>query len=137
MTIAQESVAAVAKQTLQIKGVKKAELSILFASKQHIHHLNQRFRHVDQPTDVLAFSVLEGRPLPGAPEVLGDVVICPEITRRFAKIYHTTKEKELYLCLVHGILHLLGYDDTTAKGRALMEKEQTDIIQQIKTSKRK
>ncbi len=55
------------------------------------------------------------------PEILGDVVICPQLSRRDG----------IDLCLVHGILHLLGYDDSDLKARSRMEKEQIRILEEI------
>lgn len=119
--INKEKVAYLAKQVLKIKGKREAELSILFAGRRRIRTLNKKFRRIDRPTDVLAFSQsAEGKDARLHPEILGDVVICPEIARG-----------EIYLCLVHGILHLLGYDDSNAKERSLLEKEQAQILKKI------
>ena len=120
-----------ARQILKIKAIKDAELSILFVGKRQIHTLNRNFRQIDKPTDVLAFSMREGKDSWLHPEILGDVVICPEIVQKSAKIYKTHLRQEIYLCLIHGILHLLGYNDTNLKKRSLMEKEQTRILQKI------
>ena len=77
--------------------------------------LNRHYRQKDYPTDVLSFSY-------GAAEVegavfLGEVIIAPEIAVRNARRWGTRPEKELRKLLVHGILHLLGYDHETDKGR--------------------
>lgn len=132
ISINRRRVTELAKKTLKILGVKEAELSVLFTGKQRIRTLNKKFRKIDRPTDVLAFSMREGKS--GAvlhPEILGDVVICPEIAQHSAMICQTSKEHELYLCLVHGILHLLGYDDSHPRHRLLMEKEQARILKSI------
>jgi probable rRNA maturation factor len=73
---------------------------------ERIHELNRRHRRVDRPTDVLSFPVDEGGPLAG-PRELGDVVICPE---------HT---EDLTEAVVHGVLHLCGYDHETDGGEML------------------
>ena len=119
--INKKKVAELANQVLKIKGKREAELSILFAGRQRIRTLNKKFRRIDRPTDVLAFSQkAEGKDAGLHPEILGDVVICPQIARG-----------EIYLCLVHGILHLLGYGDSNAKQRSLMEKEQARILRRL------
>lgn len=124
-----------AKQTLKIKDIREGELSILFVGKSRIRALNKKFRKIDRPTDVLAFSMREGKGSWLHPEILGDVVICPEITQKFSKIYKTSLRQEIHLCLIHGILHLLGYNDTNAKKRSLMEKEQERILHKLKKQK--
>jgi probable rRNA maturation factor len=72
------------------------------------------------PTDVLAFDLSA----PGAVRVLlADIIISADTAARNAKIFHTTPLYELYLYVVHGVLHLLGYDDKTKAQRKLMHKK--------------
>ncbi|MBC8288235.1 MAG: rRNA maturation RNase YbeY [Nitrospinae bacterium] len=87
------------------------EISILFVGDQDIRDLNHRFRGIDRSTDVLSFpQLLEGEPeMPGAP-VLGDVAISLETARDQSEEHGLSLEEELTLLLIHGILHLLGYD---------------------------
>lgn len=131
--ISEKKIAYLAKKVLRIKGIKKAELGILFAGSYRIRALNKKFRKVDRATDVLAFNMREvGKAdIDLYPEILGDIIICPEVARRFSKIYRTSLEDEIQLCLVHGLLHLLGYDDSTPKKRAIMEREQVKILKRI------
>ncbi|MCQ9208510.1 MAG: rRNA maturation RNase YbeY [Omnitrophica bacterium] len=131
IAINKKAARALVRRVLKLKGLTKAEVSILFAGKTYIRTLNRRFRKIDEPTDVLAFSMYEGRENPLHPEVLGDLVICPEIAQKYARSYGTSLNREIYLYLIHGILHLLGYDDTSAKKRIIMEKEQNRILKKI------
>ena len=131
ITLNKRKLTFLAKQTLKIKGIKEAELSILFVGRQRIRTLNKKFRKINRVTDVLAFSMREGKGTRLHPEILGDVVICPEIAQKSARIYKTTKEGEIYLYLVHGILHLLGYDDSSVMRRRAMEKEQARILKRL------
>jgi probable rRNA maturation factor len=87
------------------------EISILFIGDQGIRDLNNQFRGIDRPTDVLSFpQVLEGElEIPGA-LVLGDVAISLETARSQSEEHGLSFEEELTLLLIHGILHLLGYD---------------------------
>jgi probable rRNA maturation factor len=71
-----------------------------------MRELNREHRGLDEPTDVLSFPVDEGGP-PAGPRELGDVVICPEHTR------------DLNEAVVHGVLHLCGYDHETDEGQML------------------
>jgi len=87
------------------------EISILFVGDPGIRDLNHQFRGMDCPTDVLSFPQLsegEAEP-PGAP-VLGDIAISLETARQQSKNHGLSLGEELTLLLIHGILHLLGYD---------------------------
>jgi probable rRNA maturation factor len=89
-----------------------SELSIAIVDLAEMTELNERYRGMVGPTDVLSFecddlcAVLE----PDEPVTLGDVVIAPEVAEAQAAEYGHTVEEELNLLLVHGVLHLLGYD---------------------------
>lgn len=87
------------------------EISILFIGDQGIRDLNQQFRGIDRPTDVLSFPQISEDELeaPGA-LVLGDVAISLETARCQSEEHRLSFEGELTLLLIHGILHLLGYD---------------------------
>lgn len=91
----------------------EAELSVLLCDDACIHALNAQFRGLDAPTDVLAFAMEEGAPVPVAPgavEVLGDVVISLDTAGRQAAKAGRTIADEVIFLLAHGVLHLLGYD---------------------------
>ena len=137
ITINKKDIEQLASQILKIKGKRRAELSILFAGTNYIRSLNKKFRKVDTPTDVLAFSMREGKGTAFKPEILGDVVICPEIAQKSAKVYKTSVKREIHLYLTHGILHLLGYDDSNPRNRFLMETEQKKILKIVQHEKTK
>lgn len=87
------------------------EISILFIGDQEIRDLNQRFRGIDRSTDVLSFPQLfEGQPETLETLILGDVAISLETALAQTKKHGLSLEEELSLLLIHGILHLLGYD---------------------------
>jgi probable rRNA maturation factor len=88
--------------------------------------LNQTYRGVTGPTDVLAFPMTEGPFLGLAPDCLGDVVISAETALRQAR--GSTLRAECALLLVHGILHLLGYDHGTPRQRERMWKQQAAVL---------
>lgn len=117
-------------------GLGPGELSILLLNDRAMRVLNRDHRGIDGATDVLSFPMFEGEPeavlaeLRMAPEedrLVGDVVISVETAQRQAKAAGVLPEAELSLLLVHGFLHLLGYDhelgDEAARimGRAEME----------------
>ena len=88
--------------------------------------LNRTYRGARGPTDVLAFPMTEGPFKRLSPECLGDVVISAETAARQAR--HGDLKAELALLLVHGILHLVGYDHGTARGRQRMWKKQAALL---------
>lgn len=107
------------------------ELSIAVVELLEMTELNSRFREKDGPTDVLSFpcddpcAVVE----PGEPVTLGDVVIAPEVAERQALEYGHTVEEELNLLLVHGVLHLLGYDHETDEDAAVMQARERVLLE--------
>ena len=88
-----------------------AELSVAIVTIDEMANLNERYRGKEGPTDVLSFSCDDPCVVSGdEPIALGDVIIAPEVALAQAGEFGTTVEAELDLLLVHGILHLLGYD---------------------------
>ncbi len=105
-------------------GLRGAELSILLVSDPEIRRLNRRYRRANRPTDVLAFAQRDGPG--GAPDgVLGDVVISVDTARRQAAAYGATLGQEGERLLIHGLLHLLGYDHerSAAEARRMQRRE--------------
>ena len=97
---------------------KRSELSIVLTGDAEVRCLNRQYRKKDKTTDVLSFPLLEGKKLKlGESETipLGDVVISVPQARRQAAEQGKEFRRELALLLVHGILHLLGYDHVTWK----------------------
>ncbi len=122
-----------AEDVLTAMRVQNDELSILLVSDRRIRTLNARYRKIDHPTDVLAFpletdgareagfgacshaaTILPPKCLPGSerrpPRLLGDVVISVATAQRQATAYGHSLHKEVIRLVVHGVLHLLGYD---------------------------
>jgi probable rRNA maturation factor len=88
-------------------GYKNTELSVLITDDSTIRELNRKFRDKDKPTDVLSFPMgdeVAGRYL------LGDIVISYETASRQATLMGHTVEEEIRRLLIHGFVHLLGYD---------------------------
>jgi probable rRNA maturation factor len=96
-----------AEAALDAVGVQDGHLAISFVGEDEIRELNREHRALDKPTDVLSFPVDGVGPEVVGPRELGDVVICPE---------HTEDVTE---AVVHGVLHLCGYDHETDKGEML------------------
>ena len=92
--------AALARRVLAAEGIEEGELGLSFVASEEMRALKRRHLGVDEPTDVLSFPI-DGREQlpPGVPRQLGDAVLCPQVVRDAWRGP-----------LVHGLLHLLGYD---------------------------
>jgi len=103
--------------------ISRAEVSVALVDDPTIQKLNQRYLRHDWPTDVLSF-VLER----SADHLDGQIVVSAETARGEAARYGWSADDELLLYVIHGALHLVGYDDTTPERQAAMrEKEQTSL----------
>jgi probable rRNA maturation factor len=95
---------------LRSSGFPEAELSVLFVGDRAMRALNRVWRDIDRTTDVLSFSQREGRFAEIRPELLGDIVISVPQAERQAREAGHTLTREIERLLVHGLVHLLGYD---------------------------
>ena len=91
------------------------ELSVVFCDDTHIRVLNRDHRGIDRPTDVLSFAMQEGEHTLEEDPVLGDLVVSMDTARRQARELGHELSHELRVLLVHGLLHLLGYDHETGE----------------------
>ena len=112
----------VAKKVLKGENRKTETISLAFVNKEEIRKLNKKFRKKDKTTDVLSFELNTGN-------ILGEIIICPEVVADNAKEYGTTTKRETTKVFIHGILHLLGYDHEKSKKKAdEMEKKQEKYL---------
>ena len=120
-------VVALARHALESEDVDDdAELSILFVTSEHIHRLNARFAGDDYATDVLAFPMMEDED--DGSWMLGDVVVCPRVAQDNAARLGRSLEEEIEMLVVHGILHLLGYDHHAPEERKTMDGRLAEVI---------
>jgi probable rRNA maturation factor len=96
----EQGAAELARRVLEAEGLEEGEVGVQFVSSERIAELKREHLGVHEETDVLSFPIDGRDELPaGVPRQLGDVVLCPEVVR-----------DEWRAPLVHGLLHLLGYD---------------------------
>ena len=96
----EEAAVAVARRVLSSEGLGEGELGLAFVGPQEMRDLKREHLGVDEATDVLSFPIDGKEPVPeGVPRALGDVVLCPQVVGEAWRAP-----------LVHGLLHLLGYD---------------------------
>ncbi len=104
---------------------KSGEITVCFVNDKKIKELNLKYRHKNTPTDVLVFDILESK---NSNHIFADIVISTDTAIRNARIFKTTKFYELNLYLIHGTLHLLGYDDHGLKQRQLMRQKEKEYV---------
>ena len=132
--IARPAILKVVKTALAAEGLRIAdpwEIAIRFTDSADIRSVNREWRGIDRATDVISFPAAEGEGGEYAGFLLGDLLIAPEVVATHAVQYRTTVERETVFVIVHGILHLLGYDHDTATSRRLMRERQTDIMERL------
>ena len=105
-------------------GIEDKELSVVLVNDKRIAQLNQQYRKRVGATDVLAFAMQEGEFGGINPQILGDVVISVETAQRQAHEQGHSLTNELQILLIHGVLHLLGYDhEQQAEAQQMQQKE--------------
>ena len=122
VTVGRKRVLNLAQAVLDCIGESSADMSVSFVGDRRMRRLNRQYRHKDRSTDVLAFAFREAR----APHRfnrsaahLGDVVIALSTARRQARAAHRSLDEEIVALLIHGVLHLCGYDHERGRDEAL------------------
>ena len=120
------------KKILQhLKVDDKIEISVLFTDDKFIRSLNNKYRGIDKPTDVLSFNLQEGAvksPEVESDKLLGDIIISVETAQRQADNLNHIVGKELNILLIHGLLHLTGYDHEKDKDYKIMREKEMEIL---------
>jgi len=131
---------AVVRDVLRAEGLTPPyEISVLLTDEETVHGLNRQYRHVDSPTDVIAFYTEDDAPdaipfvLPtDGVRCLGDVVISFDQAVEQAQEQGHSIAQELCLLLTHGLLHLLGYDHETTVDAPRMRGREDELMRQFK-----
>lgn len=105
------------------------EVSVSFVGDEEIHELNQRYRNVDRSTDVLSFPMDDADELGDG--LLGDIVISVPTAQRQAVEYAHSLEREVGFLLVHGFLHLNGFDHDEPEAQREMFDIQDEVLERI------
>jgi probable rRNA maturation factor len=114
----------VIQRVLKGERKEKKEISLAFINPAKIRKLNKKYRKKDKSTDILSYIYNINS---------GEIVICPQKVKKNAKIYKSAFKKELSRVLIHGILHLLGWDhEKSAKKAKDMEGKENYYLSQLK-----
>ena len=104
----------IVRQVMAEEDIKGYEISLAFVDNPTIHGINKRFLEHDEPTDVITFPYSSGKVL------VGELVIGVEVALEQARVGGHEVDAELALYVIHGLLHLVGYDDKDAHDRKQM-----------------
>jgi probable rRNA maturation factor len=128
----QGKIKGIIKKVLQhLKADEETEISVLFTNDKFIKTLNNKYRGIDKPTDVLSFSLQEGvvkSPEIESDKLLGDIIISVETAQRQADNLNHSMERELTVLLIHGLLHLTGYDHEKGTDYKIMREKENEIL---------
>jgi len=111
----------IAQKTLSLTKFRVPQISLVFVSDAKMKALNKKYKKSNRITDILAFDY-------------GEIIICLPQARRQAKLLQHSLKKEIGILLIHGILHLKGYNDAKKSECAKMIKKQEEICQKITSS---
>jgi len=123
----------VTRKILSALGFQTREVSITLVTDKTIRELNRQYRGIDSATDVLAFAMQEGEFKEITPDLLGDVIISAETAQRQAEEAGHSLERELGILLIHGLLHLAGYDHITKEEASQMQEKEKELLQDIQS----
>ena len=117
---------------LSQEGIKKSgEITVCFVNDQRIKKLNLKYLGKNNPTDVITFDVAEPKT---ADKIFADIVISTDRAIDNADAFKTSPYFELYLYVIHGVLHILGYDDRNIKDKLLMRKKEKNLLKILNLS---
>lgn len=116
-----------ARAVLEGEGVRACKVTLAFVDNPHIHRLNKQFLQHDEPTDVLTFPYTD----PDAKSLEGEVVIGHEVAKENAADRGHDLGLELLLYVIHGCLHLCGYDDTVTTSTKEMRAKERSYLKQL------
>jgi len=131
--VGQEEISRITQAILNDLGCPEGELSILIVDDPQIAVINKEYLNREGPTNVIAFPMREGEFSDITPELLGDVVISADTARKEGELSGASMEERFTELLIHGILHLFGYDhETTQEEADRMEKKSLALLKRVK-----
>lgn len=125
------------KKVLAHEQIEQAELSVALVTDRKMKVLHQKYLGLNYPTDVLTFDFLppklsKTKQPKKTKSINGEIVISTDMAVKQAKEFHASAESECYLYIIHGILHLLGYDDHRPSDIKKMRKKEAELMNVIK-----
>ena len=109
--------------------VLECRVSLVLIDKKEMASLNKEYLHHQGATDVISFLYWNKNSLPG--DLFGEVIVCPEVAYEKHKTYHKSPQEELYVYIIHGLLHLMGYNDKIKVDRDKINIKQNLLLKQF------
>jgi probable rRNA maturation factor len=124
---------------------ESSELNVVFIGSEEIKEVNNKYRNLDKETDVLSFSYMDDKKIFGFIDdaesfrdefgffTVGEILICPSAAQENIKIYNKgwTLEKEIIFLIIHGLLHIYGYDHEAEDEKKQMEQRQEEMLGEV------
>ncbi len=134
--IRRREIRATLARMMKLLGCADMDISIVFTDDKNIREINKHYLGKDKATNVISFSLREGRYGNINPHILGDIVISVETAQRDAVKGNLSTEQEIDYLLIHGTLHLLGYnhENTSRKDALLMKRKEKELFHQINST---
>ena len=129
--LAKDDIRTTAKRVLSALGYPDAQLSVLIVSDAQIAELNQTYLNHKGPTNVISFPMQEGPFADITPDLLGDVVISADTAHREAGKAEMETMERFNELLIHGILHLVGYDHVNSEEEAAVMQQKSDELMNL------
>lgn len=120
----------IVKEVIAFEGHSCDEVSIHFVETDEICRLHEMFFNDPSPTDCISFPIDDSEE--NIYRVLGEIFVCPETAKKYAETHHLLPYNELVLYIIHGLLHLMGYDDIKEKDRKLMRAAERRHLKNLK-----
>lgn len=133
--LARDEVCAIADHVMSAEGIERdVEISLSYVDEDEMHELNREWRGIDRTTDVLSFECdsASDEDIPeDEPVELGDIILAPEVIFAQAPSFGNDPADECRLMLVHGLLHLLGYDHIEDEEAEVMEAREDELLREL------
>ena len=116
---------------LEMEHVENAVFSIIFIDDEKMHELNKTYRDIDRTTDVLSFAYEDNEKEKTDIRMLGEIFVSIPKMKGQAIEYGHSETRELSFLVVHGILHLLGYDHMVEEDKKIMRKKEEKVLNSL------
>ncbi len=120
----------VLKLGLKHMNIKDSYISVVIVDKDRIHEINKTYRNVDKVTDVISFAFEDNAGItPDGLRILGEIYLCMDKAKEQAVEYGHSNKREICYLVIHGLLHLLGYDHEKEEDKKKMRTKEEEILE--------
>lgn len=118
------------KLGLKHMNIKDSYISVVIVDKDRIHEINKTYRNVDKVTDVISFAFEDNEGItPDGLRILGEIYLCMDKAKEQAVEYGHSNKREICYLVIHGLLHLLGYDHEKEEDKKKMRTKEEEILE--------